>query len=110
MENHEYTREKQLLSEDESNAFGDIQENNSSSGKYDLWGYIIGGIGMLFDGCMGIKAWKAKRALKKEREKNKVYQGIIKKHQLQIDALKSAKEREEYKNRLWAELQARMEA
>lgn len=54
MENHEYTREKQLLSEDESNASGDIQENNSASGKYDLWGYIIGGIGMLFGGCMVI--------------------------------------------------------
>lgn len=62
---------------------------------------------------MGIKTWKSKRALKKanialekEREKNKLYQEALKKHQAEINALKDDLEREEYKNQLWEELKS----
>ena len=58
---------------------------------------------------MGIKAWISGRALKKEREKNALYQEAIRKHQAEINALKNDREREEYKNRLWEELKARSE-
>lgn len=53
---------------------------------------------------------RVRKSRNQEREKNVLYQEAIKKHQAEINALKSDIEREEYKNRLWAELQARMEA
>lgn len=52
---------------------------------------------------------RVRKSRNKEREKNVLYQEAIKKHQAEINALKNDIEREEYKNRLWAELQARME-
>ena len=55
---------------------------------------------------MGIKAWIANRKLKQEREKNKLYQELIRKHQVEIDALKNDREREVYKEQLWAALKA----
>lgn len=65
-------------------------------------GLITGSIG--FGIVMGIVAWWTKRQLKKEREKNALYQEAIRKHQAEINALKNNKEREEYKNRLYKEL------
>lgn len=53
-----------------------------------------------------IKAWIANRKLKQEREKNKLYQELIRKHQVEIDALKNDREREVYKEQLWAALKA----
>ena len=44
-----------------------------------------------------------------QREKNKLYQEALKKHQAQINELKNEKERREYRDRLWAEIQAEME-
>lgn len=43
------------------------------------------------------------------REKDLLYQEALKKHQAEIDALKTDIEREEYKNRLWEELMSKME-
>ena len=43
------------------------------------------------------------------RKKNKLYQEVLRKHQAEINALKNAKEREEYKNRLLEELMTKTE-
>ena len=58
---------------------------------------------------MGVKAWIANRELKKEREKNAQYQELFRKHQAEIDALKSDIDREAYKNSLWEALKAETE-
>ncbi len=58
---------------------------------------------------IGIKDFFTSRKLKQEREKNKLYQETLKKHQAQINELKNEKERREYRDRLWAEIQAEME-
>ena len=58
---------------------------------------------------IGIKDFFTSRKLKQEREKNKLYQEVLKKHQAQINELKNEKERREYRDRLWAEIQAEME-
>ena len=76
------------------------------AGQVGIW---VGIGGFLFGIGMGIKAWISGRALKKEREKNALYQEAIRKHQAEINALKNDREREEYKNRLWEELKARSE-
>lgn len=72
-------------------------------------GIVFGIIGILSGVGMGIKARINGRALRKEREKNLLYQEIIRKHQAEIDALKNFKEREDYKNRLWEELKSQSE-
>jgi hypothetical protein len=41
---------------------------------------------------------------KKNAEKSKLYQEAIRKHQAEIDILKTDKERESYKQRLWEEI------
>lgn len=69
-------------------------------------GVGVGIAGAIFGICMGIKAWIANRKLKQEREKNKLYQELIRKHQVEIDALKNDREREVYKEQLWAALKA----
>ena len=56
-----------------------------------------------------LRLWITSRALKREREKNALYQEAIRKHQAEINAFKNDREREEYKNRLWEELKARSE-
>lgn len=76
------------------------------AGQVGIW---VGIGGFLFGIGMGLKAWISGRALKKEREKNALYQEAIRKHQAEINALKNDREREEYKNRLWEELKARAE-
>ena len=50
-----------------------------------------------------------RKSRNQEREKNVLYLDALKKHQAEINALKSDLEREEYKNRLWEELLARKE-
>lgn len=72
-------------------------------------GIVFGIISILFGGGMGIRAWINGRALRKEKEKNLLYQEVIRKHQAEIDALKNFKEREDYKNRLWEELNSQSE-
>lgn len=73
----------------------------------------MGIFGFVFGVFMGIKAWRADKALKKEREKNLQrdlqYQHIARKHQAVIDALKNDREREAYKNRIWETLKAETE-
>lgn len=69
-------------------------------------GVGVGIIGAVFGIYMGIKAWIANKKLKQEREKNKLYQEVIRKHQAEIDALKNDREREAYKEQLWAALKA----
>lgn len=44
---------------------------------------------------------------RKQNEKDRLYQQVIRKHQAEIDMLKSDKEREEYKQRLWAKMNQR---
>lgn len=66
------------------------------------------GLGLTTIG-IGIKDFFTSRKLKQEREKNKLYQETLKKHQAQINELKNEKERREYRDRLWAEIQAEME-
>lgn len=69
-------------------------------------GVGVGIIGAAFGIYMGIKTWIANKKLKQEREKNKLYQELIRKHQAEIDALKNDREREAYKEQLWAALKA----
>ena len=72
-------------------------------------GIRFGIIGILFGAVMGINAWINGRTLRKEREKNLLYQEVIREHQPVIDALKNSKEREAYKNRLWEERKSQSE-
>lgn len=92
----------------DNNELDNVEQNaeDLDAGQVGLW---VGGGGFLFGIGMGIKAWISRRALKKEREKNALYQEAIRKHQAEINALKNDREREEYKNRLWEELKARSE-
>ena len=87
----------------------DIQGDISTTSNNGLMGFIIGAIGGGFGVIMTFKAWRAKRALKKEREKNKDYQELLMKHHAGIAALNTDKEREDYKNRLWEELMSKKE-
>ena len=66
------------------------------------------GLGLTTIG-IGIKDFFTSRKLKQEREKKKLYQEALKKHQAQINELKNEKESREYRDRLWAEIQAEME-
>ena len=92
----------------DNNELDNVEQNAEGldAGQVGLW---VGVGGFLFGIGMGIKAWISRRALKKEREKNALYQEAIRKHQSEINALKNDREREEYKNRLWEELKARSE-
>lgn len=92
----------------DNNELDNVEQNAEGldAGQVGLW---VGVGGFLFGIGMGIKAWISRRALKKEREKNALYQEAIRKHQAEINALKNDREREEYKNRLWEKLKARSE-
>lgn len=74
----------------------------------NFWLIAAIGLGLTTIG-IGIKDFFTSRKLKQEREKNKLYQEALKKHQAQINELKNEKERREYRDRLWAEIQAEME-
>ena len=92
----------------DNNELDNVEQTSEGldAGQVGIW---VGIGGFLFGIVMGIKAWISGRALKKEREKNALYQEAIRKHQAEINALKNDREREEYKNRLWEELKARSE-
>lgn len=92
----------------DNNELDNVEQTSEGldAGQVGIW---VGIGGFLFGIGMGIKAWISGRALKKEREKNALYQEAIRKHQAEINALKNNREREEYKNRLWEELKARSE-
>lgn len=92
----------------DNNELDNVEQTSEGldAGQVGIW---VGIGGFLFGIGMGIKAWISGRALKKEREKNALYQEAIRKHQAEINALKNDRQREEYKNRLWEELKARSE-
>ncbi len=92
----------------DNNELDNVEQTSEGldAGQVGIW---VGIGGFLFGIGMGLKAWISGRALKKEREKNALYQEAIRKHQAEINALKNDREREEYKNRLWEELKARAE-
>lgn len=92
----------------DNNELDNVEQTSEGldAGQVGIW---VGIGGFLFGIGMGIKAWISGRALKKEREKNALYQEAIRKHQAEINALKNDREREEYKDRLWEELTARSE-
>lgn len=92
----------------DNNELDNVEQTSEGldAGQVGIW---VGIGGFLFGIGMGLKAWISGRALKKEREKNALYQEAIRKHQAEINALKNDREREEYKNRLWEELKARSE-
>lgn len=81
------------------------QDTTEDTNGNDI-GIIVGIAGLAFGAFMGVKAWITNRKLKKEREKNKLYQEMLRKHQAEIDALKNDREREAYKEQLWAALKA----
>lgn len=82
----------------------DNVEKNDTGLNAEQMGIGVGILGFLFG--IGIKAWHDNRALKKEREKNALYQEAIKKHQAIIDELRIKNERREYRDKLWEELNA----
>lgn len=80
-------------------------EGNSTEG---IWIVTTIGLGIAAGG-LWINNILTKKALKQEREKNKLYQDALRKHQAEINELKSEKERRVYRDRLWEELQAEVE-
>ncbi len=60
-------------------------------------------------GIVAIDDYKTKSKLDQERAKNQLYQEALKKHQAELNALKSDIEREKYKNRLWREVMSMTE-
>lgn len=94
----------------DNNELSNIEESQNADGlDAGQIGAGVGILGLVFGIGMGIKAWCDRRALKKEREKNKLYQEAIRKHQAEINELKSEKERRAYRDRLWELLQAETE-
>ena len=80
----------------------DPNQELAEQGSDNFW--LIGAIGLRLTTIgIGIKDFFTSRKLKQEREKNKLYQEVLKKHQAQINELKNEKERREYRDRLWAE-------
>lgn len=85
------------------------EDDNTGSLKLDdggdnnpwIWTTIIASLTALY---FLVKNKITERKYKKEREKNVLYQEAIIKHQAEIEILKTEKEREEYKNRLWEEI------
>lgn len=86
----------------------DPNQELAEQGSDNFWLIAAIGLGLTTIG-IGIKDFFTSRKLKQEREKNKLYQEVLKKHQAQINELKNEKERREYRDRLWAEIQAEME-
>lgn len=83
----------------------DVCNTDEGIGAAEI-GVGVGIAGVAFGIYMGIKAWIANRKFKQEREKNKLYQELLRKHQAEIDALKNDREREAYKEQLWVALKA----
>ena len=60
-------------------------------------------------GIVALDDLRVRKSRNQEREKYVLYQKETMKIQAEINTIQSDNEREEYKNRLWAELQARKE-
>ena len=80
----------------------EISNVDPNQGSDNFWLIAAIGLGLTTIG-IGIKDFFTSRKLKQEREKNKLYQEALKKHQAQINELKNEKERREYRDRPWAE-------
>ncbi len=89
---------------DNVNGQQELAENDS----YSLWIWTTIVLTATTIG-LGVKNFFTSRKLKQEREKNALYQKALKMHQAEIDELKSEKARREYRDRLWAEIQAELE-
>lgn len=86
----------------------DPNQELAEQGSDNFW--LIAAIGLVLTTIgLGIKDFFTSKKLKQERNKNKLYQETLKKHQAQINELKNEKECREYRDRLWAEIQAEME-
>ena len=80
----------------------DPNQELAEQGSDNFW--LIAAIGLVLTTIgLGIKDFFTSKKLKQERNKNKLYQEVLKKHQAQINELKNEKERREYRDRLWAE-------
>lgn len=77
----------------------DPNQELAEQGSDNFWLIATIGLGLTTIG-IGIKDFFTSRKLKQEREKNKLYQEALKKHQVQINELKNEKERREYRDRL----------
>jgi len=86
----------------------DPNQELAEQGSDNFWLIAAIGLGLTTIG-IGIKDFFTSRKLKQEREKNKLYQEVLKKHQAQINELKNEKERREYRDRLWQKIQTEME-
>lgn len=84
------------------------QQKVADDNPDNFWLLAVIGLGLTTI-SLGIKDFFTSRKLKQEREKNKLYQEALRKHQAEINEFKSARERREYRDRLWAEIQAEME-
>lgn len=80
-------------------------ETSDSSGIW-IWTTIALGATTLY---LGAKNIFTNKKLKKEREKNVLYQKALKIHQAEIDELKTEKARRDYRDRLWAQIQSELE-
>ena len=74
----------------------DPNQELAEQGSDNFWLIAAIGLGLTTIG-IGIKDFFT------SREKNKLYQEALKKHQAQINELKNEKERREYRDRPWAE-------
>lgn len=95
------------MSEYDLNNVDQNQEASENSSER-IWIWTTIGLGLTAIG-LSIKNFFISKELKQEREKNALYQKALKMHQAEINELKSENERREYKDRLWAEIQAEME-
>ncbi len=108
MNNNEYNNYEDDQLNDSSDSSSESKEENTTDNNNDVFkGFFA--VAMALAGILGFDAWRARRALKKEREKNKLFQEALKKHQAEINALKNAKKRREYMDKLWEEIKSKSE-
>lgn len=96
---------KDCNNNDSKQEITNTDSNNNNSSRYLLIIGFLSGTSIV----LTIKNLWTSHQLKKEREKNALYQEAIRKHQAEINALKNDKEREEYRNHLWEELKRQSE-
>jgi hypothetical protein len=108
MNNNEYNNYEEDQLNDSSDSSSESQEGNTTDNNNDIFKAPFA-VAITIAGILGIDAWISRRALKKEREKNKLFQEALKKHQAEINALKKAKKRREYMDKLWEEIKSKSE-
>ena len=112
MDNNELENDDlyEAAQEDEVIDFGgneselDVEGDQSADGDGNStpWAWIIALLSSLAFGGIGwFRSRRYKRKYKQEREKNALYQKMLIKHQAEINALKTEKEKKEYRDRLW---------